>query len=156
MADSKNREAARDALAALLEASFGPTGDGTATAVLNYGTVDLKGKTPVVMVFSAGTDRPNREGFGADSYFAKEARLAVVTYVALPGTEDTGYTHQAAEDVVDLLDKRIEDVIIANSTNNSNWMSLRYEPGFSLPLDVEMPGAQRYIEERFYIIAKLR
>jgi hypothetical protein len=156
MADSKNREAARDALTALLEASFGPSGDGTAQAVLNYTTVDLAGQTPVVMVFSAGTNRPNREGFGSDSYFATEARLGIAVYVALPKLDEANYTHQDAEDLVDELDKKIADVIIANNTLTGTWMSLRYEEGFSLPIDVEMPAGGRYIEERFFVIAKLR
>ncbi|MCI0363686.1 MAG: hypothetical protein L0219_07365 [Phycisphaerales bacterium] len=157
MADSKNREAARKRLAELFDADFGQAGDQTVTAVLNYSTVDLEGKTPVVMISSAGANRPNREGFGADSEFALEARYQVTIYVALPQPTDTSYTHLQAEDLLDLLDKRIADVIIENGHNQTAyWSALRYEPGFSGVLDVELPGGHRYMEEKHFVVAKLR
>ncbi len=155
MPDSPNREAARDALATLIDASMGPAGDGAVTEVLNYSTVDLQGRTPVVMVFADGTNRSKREGFGPDSYFATEARLRIALFVALPSPTDTAYTHQDAEDKLDLIDKRIADVVIA-SDSAAQWKALRYEPGFSQPTDVELPGGHRYIMETFSLIAKLR
>jgi hypothetical protein len=143
--------------ATLLNNAIGPAGSSLVAEVLNYSTVDLRGKTPVIQVFSDGTNRPSREGFGSDSYFTTEVRLRVAVFVSLPSSTDeaAGYTHLMAEDKLDLIDRSIADVVIANG-KIASWMTLRYEPGFSEPRDVLLPGNFSYIMEEFRLVAKLR
>lgn len=150
MADSPNREAVRDALAALIEAGL----SGTAVRVYNYSTVDIENQSPVALVFSDGTNRAGRQGFGAESKFNTSVRVRVQAYVALPGPEDRSYTQQNAEDLLDLIDKQVADVVTANNDHAGIWRSLNYEEGFSRPEDVLMSGSP-YIREEWTLIAGL-
>lgn len=153
MVDSPNRQEVRDAFAALVEAAIGPLGDKTAVAVYPYSTVDIFNQSPVILVFSDGSNRPSRQGFGADSKFNTFVRLRVQAYVALPGKDDTSYTQRRAEDLLDLLDKKMADLVIANDSHDK-WRSLNYEEGFSRPEDVLMSGSP-YMREEWTLIAGL-
>lgn len=149
MADSPNREEVRNALATLIEAGL----SGTVVKVYPYSTVDILNQSPVVLVFSDGTNRPKRQGFGPDSKLDTFARLRVQAYVALPGKDDTSYTQRDAEDLLDLIDKQIADVVTENNTHEK-WRSLNYEEGFSRPEDVLVSGSP-YIREEWALIAGL-
>jgi hypothetical protein len=149
MADSPNREEVRDALTELVEAAL----SSTVVKVYNYSTVDIGNQSPVVLVFSDGTNRLRRQGFGPDSKFDTFARLRVQAYVALPGKDDKSYTQRDAEDLLDLIDKQIADVVTAHSSHEK-WRSLNYEEGFSRPEDVLMSGSP-YIREEWALIAGL-
>ena len=150
MANSPNREEVRDALAALIDIDL----SGTVVKVYNYSTVDIENQSPVILVFSDGTNRPKRQGFGPDSKFDTFVRLRVQAYVALPGPNDVSYTQQNAEDLLDLIDKKIADVVTEHNSYTSFWRSLNYEEGFSRPEDVLMSGSP-YIREEWALVAGL-
>lgn len=152
---SPNRSDARDALAALIEADMGPSGDSLVAAVLTYNTTDLDSESPIVLVYSDGTNRPKREGFGDDSAFANEARLRVDAYVVLPAPEEIGYTRQDAENLLDTIDSRLADLVIATNTS-PQWRSLRYDADFSQPEESTLPSGDHYLREAHILIAKLR
>jgi hypothetical protein len=153
MPDSPNRQAVRDGFASLLSAELGPEGEKAVVAVYPYSTVDILNQSPVILVFSDGTDRAGRQGFGDNSKFTTFVRLRVQAYVALPGKEDAGYTQRRAEDILDLLDKRIADIVTANNSHDK-WRSLNYVEGFSTPEDVLMSGSP-YMREEWQIVAGL-
>jgi hypothetical protein len=157
---SIDRARVRKEFARIVRTGIGPEadgGDGTVESegLFEYSTTDLQGVSPFVMIFSDGTNRPKREGYGDDSQFSTEVRLRVTYGVALPGEVDTNFSHADAEDLLDKLDKRIADLVIGSNESNE-WMSLRYEPGFSQPQDFTLPGGGRYTIESHTVIAKVR
>jgi hypothetical protein len=150
MADSPNREAVRDAFAAVLKDGLGDL----VAAVYGYSTVDFENQSPVVIVFSDGTSRTGRQCFGVDSKFTTFVRLRIQAYVADPTQEDRAYTQQMANDLIDLIDKRIADIVTENNDNPGVWRSLNYEEGFSRPRDGLVSGAP-YTIEQWTIVAGL-
>ncbi len=152
MVDSPNRETARDKLAELIETALGSAGLNIIQRVYSYSTTDISNESPVILVFSDGTNRPERQGFGDDSKFTTYFRLRVQVYVAQPGPNDVSYTQQRADDLLDLIDKEIGDVVTENDTVAGIWRSLNYEEGFSRPDDVLMSGSP-YTREEFVIVA---
>lgn len=146
--DAANREAARDALAALIETEMSGTGK-TLQAVYNSLPSDFGGLTPVVTVSSAGTDRKNM-GIGDTTKWNSRFRLAVVAYVA-DAAEDDSWTDQDVEDMLDLIDKELADVIADNRESAGNWGYLELEEGFTEPLSMVIGGEPYVVEPRFVI-----
>jgi hypothetical protein len=111
-----NRETVRDQLATLLSTALVGTGL-PAQAVYNYQVGDFEGKSPVVVVTSAGTGRGNPL-ISDTSVFLLEVHSFV-----LYALEDGTWTEAQSEDRLDLLEKSIADVV--NNANDSGvWLSI--------------------------------
>jgi len=138
-ADVTNRETVRDALATLLETAL--TGSGNpAQAVYAYQVGDFGGRSPVVVVSSAGSERDHRTmGERYHNFFYLNVYVFVL--YADPGTD---WGEDNAEDRVDLLEKEIADVLMDNFSTD-DWVYIQLD-GRSVRDSVEI-GGQEYIRE---------
>lgn len=152
--DAANREACRDALATLLAAEL-VTELEEAQAALNYqaGTLVM---SPVVMVVSAGTLR-KQAGMNSERH-ANKFRFLVKVYVADAATAD-GWTEQNVEDALDLLNKRVADVVMDNRSPAQNasvpWTRLYLEEAFSTITAAPDLGGNPYLIEATPVIAEV-
>lgn len=128
-----NRETVRDAMAALLETVL--VGSGLPVqAVYAYRVGDLAGQSPVVVVSSAGSERPRMTAAGGRT----TVRLQVDVFV-LYSDEDT-WGEDEAEDRLDLIEKSIAETVHANQTT-TNWQAVDYAAP-SERIDVEVGGLE--------------
>jgi len=124
-ANAINRETVRDAFSTLLTTAL--VGDGLpVTAVYNYPfEVSTTKVSPVVVVASSGTAR-RAIGIGDTRKYDNYFILEVFTFIRDADTT-AGWTEAKVEDNLDLIDKRIADVVLDNRVN-ANWNDI----GFSL------------------------
>lgn len=120
-----NRETVRDELATTLSTAL--TGGGNAyQAVYGYLTGDFSGQSPVLVVASAGSDRPRM--------LARQKRASTTllahfffdlhTFVTREYASGT-WTEQDAEDQLDLCEKELADAIDGNQVG-TNYTGLDY------------------------------
>lgn len=129
-----NRETIRDQLAALLAAALVGAGK-PAEAVYNHQVGDFQGKSPAVVVTSAGTGR------GSPLVANQTAFLLEVYSFVLYALEDGTWTEAQSEDRLDLLEKSIVDVL--NDANDSGtWQSV--EPNGESSIDSVEIGGDEY------------
>ncbi len=121
-ADTKNRETVRDAVATLFETNLVGTGKPLAE-VANFQKSKIT-KTPLLEVLSAGSSR-TKKGIGTKKY-ANVFYLELHTLIR--DSDETGYTEQQREDLLDLIDKKIGDVIAENESGSA-WDQLNFENG---------------------------
>lgn len=140
-----NRETARDALTALLSAALTGT-SGIVQEVYGYRVADFAGKSPVVVVSSAGSQRKRRtmQGSGNTVY------LQVDTFVLYADGDTWG--EDDAEDRLDAIEAAIAGVISDNE-NATNWYSLRQD-GRSNRVDVPVGGVE-YAREVTVVAAEV-
>ena len=126
-----NRETVREQFASLLSSALVGVGK-PAEVVYSYQVGDFKGKSPVVVVTSAGSDRGSPLVKSETVFF-----LEVYAFV-LYALEDGTWTEEQSEDRLDLLEKSIVDVI--NDANDSGtWQSVETN-GESVIDSVEIGG----------------
>jgi len=118
---SVSRKTARKQLASLLTTAL--VGPGLlAEAVFDYQVGDFQGKTPVVVVTSASSER-QRKGFGG----CWETAALLHIHVFVLYSDDTGaWTESDAEDRLDAIEAVVADVLLANGSTNV-WNHLGYE-----------------------------
>lgn len=128
-----NRETVRDAMAALLNTAL--VGAGLpAQAVYAYRVGDLGGQSPVVVVSSAGSERPRMTAAGG-----RTTVLLQVDSFVLYSDEGT-WGEDDAEDRLDLIEKTIADTLQANQAT-TNWQAVDYAAQ-SERVDVEVGGLE--------------
>lgn len=149
--DSVNRETIRDALAALLDTALVTTLQST-KIVYNYLVSDFKGRSPVVVVTSAGGERRK---IAQPLVGHTQALLEVHTFV-LYALADESWTEQQSEDRLDLIEKQINDVLIDNYVYPGYWQHIDYQlPSEVDPIPVKV-GGDVYRHETIYLIARVQ
>jgi hypothetical protein len=156
-----NRETARDALATLINTEV-VTNNSQAVAVYNYLKGRLGGVSPVAMVVSAGSAR-QQKGMGADKHRNKFRLLVRILVRDEATAEAAGWTEQAAEGRLDLLEKEIADVVMDNRSPAQNesvpWARLyleSFESGeFSKIIPIADLDGKPYIMEEIPVIAEM-
>lgn len=154
-----NRETARDYLATLLNADLVTT-RGYAVAVYGYMKSKLGGLSPVVIVASAGSAR-EQKGMGTDKH--RNRFRYIVKVLVRDADTAAGWTEQAAEDRLDLLEKTIADVVMNNRSQAQNvavpWQRLHlesFESGeFSRLVFIPDIDGAPYIMEEIPVIAEM-
>lgn len=146
-ADTRNREASRDALAALLSTAL--TGSGKpVVAVYGYKPRALDGRGPYVLVMSAGTQR-EKKAIGSVKR-KNHFRLLVVTLV-LDASADDSWTPQQVDDTLDLVDKELADTLADNERTN-DWHKLDLDEDFSVIAPTKEFGASYMSEAHIALV----
>ena len=128
-----NRETVRDAMAALLNTALVGTGL-PVQAVYAYRVGDLGGQSPVVVVSSAGSERPRMTAAGG-----RTTVLLQVDVFVLYSDEGT-WGEDDAEDRLDLIEKTIAETLHDNQVT-TNWQAVDYAAR-SERVDVEVGGLE--------------
>lgn len=128
-----NRETVRDAMAALLNTALVGTGL-PVQAVYAYRVGDLGGQSPVVVVSSAGSERPRMTAAGG-----RTTVLLQVDVFVLYSDEDA-WGEDEAEDRLDLIEKTIAETIHSSQVT-ANWQAVDYAAQ-SERVDVEVGGLE--------------
>lgn len=140
-----DRAAVRKAVAAMLENSM--VGDGLpAQAVYAYQVSDFQDQSPVLVVMSAGSRRRPFPS-GVDSY-VNEFRLEVDIFTA-DANAAAGWTDEAVENRIDLLEKSLAEVVASHRTF-SLWKFLDFEDGLTTVGSVSI-GGKPYKMEQVYL-----
>ncbi len=138
---SSNRKDIRKAVAAGLSASMP-----TAQAVYGYQKSDFGQQSPVVRVYSSGSERPSITARGARSKFFFVVEIWVLYAAGATWTEEN------AEDAIDTLEKELIEWIGANQVN-SLWTHLEYaRPSLMGTVTV---GGIPYLVEEFSLAAQV-
>jgi hypothetical protein len=117
-----DRKTLRESLATLLAAELVGAGK-PVSAVYAYQVADTKGKSPVVFVTSAGAWRRNPE----HSTRAGSIAYLDVNILVLYSDGTTSWTEQHSEERLDLIEKKIGEVVANNSENPAQpWMFLDF------------------------------
>lgn len=128
-----NRETIRDAMATLLNTALVGTGL-PAQVVYGYRVGDLAGQSPVVVVSSAGSERPR---FVADG---GRTRVYLQVDVFVLYSDESSWGEDEAEDRLDLIEKTIADTVHANQVT-TNWQAADYAARTER-IDVEVGGLE--------------
>lgn len=137
-----NRKNIRAQFASLLSTAMVGTGL-PVQAVYSYRVGDFGGKSPVVVISSAGAVRSSFTFQGAKPSY----RIQVDTFV-LYATTDGTWTEEDAENALDDIEKLLADTIAANRANDY-WIGIDYVD-FSQRIDVTLGGLD-YIRESFVL-----
>ena len=143
-ASAASRETGRDALTTLLTTALVGTSL-PVQEVRNYLSLDFGGASPVVQVVAAAT--PVRERFGIGTVkFKTRFRYEVQIFVIDAVMGDTAWTRQSVEDRLDLIEKKIADVVADNRNNPPTWNDLRHSPDTQPLLRVSVGGDDYWLE----------
>ena len=139
---ASNRETARDALATLLETAL----DSLVEEGYNYRIGDFEGKSPVVVVSSAGSTRQRStfQGSRMTAYFQVDV---FVLY-----SDGSSWGEDEAEDRIDAIESAIAGVVDANQATD-NWHALTFSER-SQRIDVEVGGLE-YVREMITLAAEV-
>lgn len=132
-------------MARLLELEL-VTNLGIVEAVYNHKVGDPKGRSPIVVVLSAGSDRQVTTFSTQSAVFYFEVQLWVL--YADPGATPP-WTEADAEDLLDLIEKEVSKVVHDNVVNGV-WKDINYT-GRSTVLDVATLGGDAYVLEKIPI-----
>lgn len=136
----KNREAARDRLAALLDAKL-VTDLGIVQEVVGHKVDDLGGASPVVAVLSAGSARPPMTFAGRQTMFYLDVQVWVLY------SDGDAWGPAEAEDRADLIEKEIAEIVAAKANQvTDDWGALDYAER-SVAADVTTSGGTAYLLE---------
>lgn len=117
-----DRKTLRESLATLLAAELVGTGK-PVSAVYSYQVADFKGKSPVVFVTSAGSHRRNPEKSQRDTSLA----YLDVNILVLYSDGTANWTEQHSEERLDLIEKKVGEIVVNNSDNPTlPWMELDF------------------------------
>lgn len=149
--NSVNRETTRDALATLLDTAL-VSGLGSVEAVYNYLVSDFGGRSPVVVVASAGSDRTKlaRDTVGHTHVF-----LDIHTFV-IYSVDDDSWTEQNAEDRMDLIEKQINDVLVDNFVYPGYWQSIDYVESSTVDVVPVKVVGDVYRHELIRLVARIQ
>jgi hypothetical protein len=117
-----DRKTLRESLSTLLAAELVGAGK-PVDAVYSYQVSDIKGKSPVVFVTSAGAWRRNPERSERPTSIA----YLDVNILVLYSDGTPNWTEQHSEERLDLIEKEIGEVVVDNSDNPAQpWMFLDF------------------------------
>lgn len=148
-ANSVNRETIRDQFTSLLSAAMVGAGK-PVQAVYGYRVGDFSKQSPVVTVSGASIERERRQ-FGNDWHTWVELFVHVFVAYADPAS---GWTEAHAEDRIDLIEKKLADVVMDNATLAGFWDELHFA-GPSTEDDVEVVGGGAYRRAIYRIRARV-
>lgn len=135
---NSTRKQVRQAFATLLGAL---TGVGNPVQLVkNHFAKEFGGQSPVVLVTSAGSNRPQMTLEGSQPGY----RLNVYVFV-LRGEAGTSYDEEAADDALDDIEAEIAEVIDLNQVT-ATWQAIDYE-GWSRIDPVPIGGEQYWVEQ---------
>lgn len=144
-----DRADVRKAVAAMLQAEM--TGEGNpAQAVYPYQASDFQDQSPVIVVMSGGSRRRPHPG-GADAY--ANGFVFEVDIFTADADAAAGWTDAMVEDRIDLLEKRLAEVVATHRTY-SLWKFLDFEDEDSKITPVTM-GGKGYKMEQFFLRVKV-
>lgn len=144
---ASNRETARDALAALIEAAM--VGPGLPVqAVYSYLPADFNGQSPVVTVTSAGTLRLPLTVLGGRAQFLLQVDVFVLY------NDQAGWTEADAEDRLDLIEATLATLVDANQVY-APWQALSYAEASSRTTAVTVVGGEAYAWETVRLRAEV-
>jgi len=136
-ADGVNRETVRDQLTALLSTAL--VDGSTASVVYGYKVGDFNKQSPVVVVTSAGTDRGDKWlGASVRNVWALFNIYVFIRYAI----EGTAWGEDDAEDRLDLIEKKIADVLTDNAFLSGYWDKVEYQSSTDAQQDVEVGGVE--------------
>lgn len=136
-----NRKAVRQAIAAGLSSNMP-----TAQVVYRYQKSDFDQQSPVVRVFSAGSERPTITARGSRSKFHVNVELWVLY------DNGGGWTEEKAEDAIDTLEQELTAWVSSNQVT-SLWTSLHF--GQQSVLGNIIVGGVPYLVEEIALIAEV-
>lgn len=136
-----NRETVRDYLATLLTAKLVTT-DEKVKAVYNYRIGDFSGLSPVVVVWSGGSNREQISAMPQPGVREAIFYLNVNVFVRYAAT---GWTEAQAEDRLDLIEYTIVGVLDNNPKVANVWDAIDYE-GRSMR-EQTVIGGKTYLQE---------
>jgi hypothetical protein len=110
MTETKNRDAIRKAVAGLFEA--GLVGAGLPVAEVADCQKSVISQTPLVEVLSAGSSRTHK-GIGSKKY---KNIFYLELHTLIRDSDESGLTDGEREDRLDLIDKMIADILLANES----------------------------------------
>lgn len=145
-----NRKDAREALAALIQASLVGTGK-PLQVVYDHGRDDPQGQAPGVMITGLGTMR-TQHGMKGDKW-RTTFRLGLVIWVAgAEGSRD----QDDVEDQLDDIEEAIAEIVAANRSSEGDWEYLSYEERFSEVQYITGQEGKTYLMEVVPIMARMR
>jgi hypothetical protein len=118
---SFSRETVRDALSNLLNTALVGVGK-PAQAQYGYPIADFKGRSPIVMVSSAGSERDQQTMVTRRTSFLYFNIVVFVLY-ADPAAS---WTEADAEDTLDTIESIVDATIAANLVNGTTWSDIGY------------------------------
>lgn len=141
MIEVRNRETVRDAIVAGLAPAMT-----LAQLVVGHQKANIGSQWPAVLVFTAGSERPQVTEQGIRSRFHYVAQLWVLYY-----DKEGGWTEANAEDALDALEQQFT-AWMANNQVNEVWTTLMFD-GRSRVV-VTAPG-ESYLVEEIPIVAEV-
>lgn len=142
---SVDRETVRDGLTGLLTTALVGTGL-PVQAVLGYRAGTFDGKSPVVVVSSAGIEHERFTLVGS------KAKVFLQVDVFVLYSDEGTWGEDDAEDALDDIEQRIYDVLDANQVT-SHWQAIGYESR-TQRVDVVVGGVD-YIREVIQVVARV-
>lgn len=135
-----SRKDTRKALGRLLKATVT-----SAKEVFPYQETSLKGKSPIVVISSAGSLRERITLRGSAATFQFDAHVFV-----LQGVKNGPWLNEQAEDMLDDIEQQICEAVDNNQRNAPYWESIRYAESSDArePLTIE---GNTYLYERIAI-----
>lgn len=139
-----NRRTWRAAIASDLATALVPT---YAQALYAGQVADFGSQSPVVIVSSAGSDRPN------DSYATQGTVLFFnLDVFVLYADSDNGFDEMDAEDALDDIEAAVAEWVLANATrtpsNGIGWTELAYAGRTGADIGPATIGGQEYRREQ--------
>ena len=140
-ADAVNRQSVRQVLATLCTTAM----SGIVDAVYQYERSVITDKT-ALMVLSSGSQR--RPAGINDTRWFNEFNIEVLSFVRKPNTLSgttggTNWTEENVEDALDLIDKKLADVIADNRNNTAYWSYIEFANESSVIADGRAWSLQR-------------
>lgn len=140
-----NRTTVRRALATLLDTALVGSGK-PAEALYRYMVSDFQGKSPVIVVSSAPTNRNKQAQVTRVHSFVD---LDIDNYVLYSAE---GWTEEQSEDALDELEKAVSDVLMDNDTTET-WAQLSFKGDSDL--DYVAVGGKMYRVETIHVRTQL-
>ena len=133
---AKNRSIIRNRLADLFTAEL-ITSQDVAQAVYGYNTIDFEGQSPVLIVYSAGSDPSHSEGVHPTRRIIQRHRFRLVVFVALP-EEGDATTRSDTQDDLDTMMTAVVTTVENNQKSEGYYKGLNFEEGFSEVIPVDL------------------
>lgn len=145
-----NRETSRDYFTSLLNTKL-VTDLSIVQQVYGYKVGNPQGQSPIVAVLSAGAEREWTQFGVMPAGFKFEVQVWVLYHDA---DATPPWTEALAEDRLDLIERRIAEVIEDNMVAAGYWIEIGYD-GVSTVADVVVAGGSPYILEKIPIYVEV-
>lgn len=141
MANPKSRTDVREQFALLLQDLVT---NNQASEVFNHLPMTFEGKSPVVTVWSGGTNR-RQFGMGTEQY-RTPVRIEVAVWVADEDESEPDWDRQDVEDRLDLLEQQIMKIIAENRANSPYWEYIEPADSFTEIVRIAIGGKPYWVE----------